>query len=83
MRIVTFVEDEILIKQILKDLNLWMIPNKDPPSKELSKEEILLLQKYNNEDNKFIKEYIQSETSDYIPKYEDFTDYIPDYDECS
>lgn len=34
MRIISFIEDEAIIKKILKHLNLWMPQNHDPPKEE-------------------------------------------------
>ena len=33
MRIIAFIEDKVLIKKILKHLNLWMPCNNSPPKK--------------------------------------------------
>jgi hypothetical protein len=33
MRIISFIEDELTIKKILKHLNLWLPDNKSPPKK--------------------------------------------------
>ena len=75
-------KNEELIKRILKKLNLWMIPKKEPSSIKLKKEEEKLIENFLEKEKNNKRKYEQFEICDSMPNYEEFNDFIPDYDEC-
>ena len=67
MRIISFIEEEEIIKKILLHLNLWMTKNHDPPPNDKIHQQIHNPQTLETNDNLYEPVY------DYFPQmpYED------------
>ena len=72
MRIVSFVEDETIIKKILKHLNLWETRIHDPPNdnRNMFNEAIMIPEFYNFTDDIFPLNTYEDDYSQ-MPSYED------------
>ena len=86
MRIISFIEDETVIKKILKHLNLWETRIHDPPNdkKNMFNETIMIPEFYNFTDDVFPLNTYESGQFDELhcsPSYEDDYSQLPSYED--